>query len=156
MKLRFAPILIALFTTLMAPATTEARPPLRPAPLEPVGEIYIRGIKYLDHTRNTSMSPTVVQGGGFFTIVTRSLFFQGVPGSERYDVRVILQDTAAPPNSSGGVVSYRLTNVRAQGQVLTAQAPDHPVLRGRSYHVTVFLIGPQPMHYAYAGVLTVR
>lgn len=155
MKIRMFPILIALFASMASPISVEAWP-LRPPKLEPVGEVVIRGIRYQDHSRNTSMSTHSVQGGGFFTIVTRSLFFQGVPGSERYDIRVILQDTAAPPNSSGGVTAYRLTNVRAQGQVLTVQAPNHPVLRGRSYHVTVFLIGPQPMHYAYAGVLEVR
>jgi hypothetical protein len=128
------------------------RIPFRPIILQPVGTTNIRGILYNDHTRNTSMAPTAVVGGGFFTITCRSLMFSGVPASSLYDIRVILQDTALPPNS-GGVIAYRLTNVQPLGTSLTVQAPAIPVLAGRSYHVSVFLIGPQPMHYAYAGVL---
>lgn len=144
----------AVTAVLTACAIAEARPWLRPV-IYPVGKINTRGIVYNDHSRNTTLSSQRVAGGGFFTISTRSLFYSGVPGSNRYDVRVVLQDANHPPNSSGGVTVYRLTNVQRNGTVLRVQAPNIPVLRNRTYHVTVFLIGPQPMHYAYAGTLTV-
>ncbi len=146
-------ILWLVFISMVTVSTAFAHHHWRHIIIQPVGEIYIRGIKYTDHSRNTTLTPTQVGPGGWIHINTSSLMYSGAPNSPRYDLRVIIQDTAQPPNSSGGVTAYRLTNVRAQGTSISAQMPNYPVLRNRSYHVTVFLIGPQPMHYAYAGVV---
>ena len=151
---KLAIALLALLTTAQsaAPALAHHHPRHIVAPKD----IYIRGLRYSDHTANTRMGPVQVAPGGFITINTTSLFYSPLPNRPRYDLRVVIQDTSLPPNSSGGVLVFRLTNVRPTGTSLTAQLPLHPMFRNRSYHVTVFLIGPQPWHYAYAGVVTIR
>lgn len=121
--------------------------------IQPVGEIYIRNIRYNDHSRNAWMSPNNLVGGQFVTIGVNSLNLAQL--SRTHQIRVVIQDVNRPPNSLG-VTVFQLTNVRVSGNTLIAQTPNYPILRNRSYHLTVFALGPQPMHYAYPGVLTIR
>ncbi|MBK9295228.1 MAG: hypothetical protein IPM57_12455 [Oligoflexia bacterium] len=141
------------------PVTYPFKPIRRPVPilinpaLQPVGQIYIRNIRYNDHSRNSWMSPHQLVGGQFVTIGINSLNLQQI--SRTHQIRVVIQDVNRPPNSFG-VTVFQLVNVRVVGNTLVAQTPPYPILRNKSYHLTVFALGPQPMHYAYPGVLTIH
>ena len=121
----------------------------------PVGQIYIRGLRYNDHSGNTTLAPAVANLGGVIEIASSSLFFEMLPGAAPRTVQVLLQDVNRPVNSFG-VTVFELTSMVAAGTTLQVQLPLQPVFQGRSFHVTVFMIGAQPWHYAYAGIVNIQ
>lgn len=121
-------------------------PPLSPA-CQPVPSIYIRNIRYDDYSRYTSLSTTSVAPGGFFRIQTNCLQFNG-------QIVVTLQDVSRGPGF--GVTAFRLTNVSVSGNLVTAQVPNLPIFQNRTYHVALFVYGPQPWKTANPGQITIR
>ena len=141
--------LFALLFVMLSADFSAAQPITRPK-IYPITDIYIRGIHYKDHSRNTWMSPSNAYLGQFVSISSRSLVFSGAK-----DVRVILQEVGG--GGTWGVTAYRLTNVRVQFMTLSAQLPNHPIFRGRNWHVTVFVYGnAPPYHYAYPGIVKIH
>lgn len=122
------------------------QPPSAPA-CQPVPSVYIRNLRYDDYSGYTSLSTTSVAPGGFFQIRTNCLPFNG-------QVVVTLQDVNRGPGF--GVTAFRLTNVSVSGNVVTAQAPNLPILRNRTYQVALFVYGPQPWKTANPGRITIR
>jgi hypothetical protein len=128
-----------------------SRPPVlqRPAPQAPscqVSPVSIRNLQYLDYTPYATLSPTTVAPGGFIRIATQCLPFDG-------QVIVTLQDVTR--GNGFGVTAFRLTNVSVNGNVVTAQVPNLPLFRNRSYHVGLFVFG-NPWKTANPGVVTVQ
>jgi hypothetical protein len=117
----------------------------QPACQQP-SSVYIRNLRYDDYTRMTRLSTTSVAPGGFFQIVSNCLPIDG-------QIIVTLQDVSRGPGF--GVTAFRLTNVRVNNGSITAQAPNLPIFRNRTYHVAVFVYG-QPWKTANPGQLTIR
>ena len=123
----------------VAPPTTNRVPPA-------VGSVNIRGIMYEDHSAGTSLAQGSVQGGAFFTINSSTMVYDG-------QIRVTMQDVNR--GNGFGVTAFRLTNVRRSGNSLIVQAPNIPALRGRTYHIAVFVYGARN-RTADAGRLTIQ
>jgi len=122
-------------------------PPSAPPACQPAPSVYIRNIRHDDYSRYTSLSTTNVAPGGFFQIQTNCLQFNG-------PIVVTLQDVNR--GSGFGVTAFRLTNVSVSGNVVTAQAPSLPIFQNRTYHVALFVYGPQPWKTANPGQITIR
>lgn len=129
------------------PLRRPVNPTLPPRPVCRPTQVYIRNLLYNDYSRYTSLPVTTVNPGGFFRIVTNCLPLNG-------QVVVTLQDVSR--GSGFGVTAFRLTNVRVNGNVVTAQAPNLPLFRNRTYQVAVFVYGQQPWKTANPGQLTIR
>lgn len=126
--------------------------PVRPQPsvatrCTAVPSVYIRNLKYDDYTRYSKLSTNTVGLGGFIQIATRCLPYDG-------QVVVTLQDANRPSNSAG-VTAFRLTNVRYGPNGVTAQMPNHPIFRNRTFYVAVFVYG-QPWKTASPGAVTIQ
>ena len=124
---------------------TAPAPPPGPS-CQPLPSVYIRGLKYEDYSGNTRLSTTRVNPGGFFQIQSSCL---------RYDGRVVVTLQDVNRGNGFGVTVFQLTNVTTNGNVLTAQAPNLPILRNRTYHVAVFVYG-QPWKTANPGQLSIQ
>ncbi|MBL6988834.1 MAG: T9SS type A sorting domain-containing protein [Bacteriovoracaceae bacterium] len=122
-------------------------PPTNPTPAP--GRTIIRGIPYVDHSANTSVTPGSVRLGQFFTITTGS-FPWNTPGT----LKVVIQDVTR--GNGYGVTVFQLRNVRRQGNRLTVQAPQAAVFKNRKFHVTVFHYPGTKNHYASAGTISFR
>jgi hypothetical protein len=155
LRMFFSLLFLCLASLAEAQPYYPIKPIPKPQPLRPVTDTYIRGIHYKDHSQNASLAPNSIQGGSWFTISVRSLFFSAPAGQPMRDIRVILQDVATP-NPTFGVTAFRLTNITPQGTTLQAFVPNYYQLKNRTYYVTVFSYGALPNHYAYAGTLTVH
>ena len=125
-----------------------------PKPLAPVGKITIRGIRYNDHTANTTKSTSLAQAPTTVTITSRSLNFSQINGVTP-QIRVFLQDANRPSNSFG-VTGFGLTGLTANQGTLTIQIPNYHFLKNRTFHVAVFVYAGAPFHYANAGTLTIK
>ena len=137
-------------TTPLTPARPSTKPvtntpPQRPAN-QPVGQVYIRGIPYQDHSANTRLSTATIQGGQSFRIESTTLPLDG-------QIRVTMQDVNR--GNGFGVTAFQLTNVRRSGNTLIVQAPNLPLLKNRTYHIAVFVYGATN-RTANAGRLTIR
>lgn len=129
--------------------TTNPPPTSRPTPrptTAPIGTTSIRGILYQDHSGNTRLSTSSVQGGQTFRIETSTMNLNG-------QIRVTMQDVNR--GNGFGVTAFRLTNVRRSGNALIVQAPNIPQLKNRTYHIAVFSYG-NGNQTANAGRLTIR
>lgn len=108
--------------------------------------VFIRNLRYDDYSRSTRLSASAVAPGGFFQITSNCLPLNG-------QVIVTLQDVNRGPGF--GVTAFQLTNVRVSGSTVTAQAPNLPLFRNRTYQVAVFVFGQQPWKTANPGVITI-
>jgi len=128
------------------PTPPPSTPPPRPPASQPVGQVFIRGLPYEDHSANTRLGSSTVQAGQSFRIESTSLPLDG-------QIRVTMQDVNR--GNGFGVTAYQLTNVRRAGNALIVQAPNLPVLTNRTYHIAVFVYG-STNRTANAGRLTIR
>jgi len=123
---------------------------------QPVGDIYIRGLRYNDHSRNASMSPTSLTNGGTISVYCSSVNFSMLNNSG-YRFTVALQDVNR--GDGYGVTAFQLRSVRVNGNMLYVDVPFDAMynyLRNRTFYLTVTIIGPQPWHYVYPGTITLR
>ena len=121
---------------------------------QPVGEIYIRGLRYQDHSRNASLHTASLVNGGTLAISCGSLNFSQL-NNRGYRFSVVLQDVNRP--NGYGVTVFQLRSLRVSGNRLFADVPfdaSYNYLKNRSSVVTVFVIGPQPWHYVHAGTIS--
>jgi hypothetical protein len=159
--------LLALVATVAVPALASAqhiirlpnRAPLRqpltvnlPQPNCPQSApvIYVRNLAYNDYSPYATKSTSVVAGGGFFSINVNCMPWNGT-------VKVVLQDVNAPAQVAAGFTGvFELRNVSRNGSTLTVQAPAGAPFVGKTYYVTVFVLGAVPGKYAAVGTLTVQ
>ena len=126
-----------------------------PAPPRPqlarctaVPTTYIRNLKYDDYTRYSRLTSNIEPLGGYIQINTRCLVYSG-------QVVVTLQDVNRPTNGYG-VTAFRLTNVSYGPNGVTAQLPTHPIFKGRTFHVALFVYGGQPWKTASPGTIKIQ
>jgi hypothetical protein len=124
-----------------------SRPQPQPQACPGVPSVYIRNIRHDDYSKLSKLSTTTVAPGGFIRISTRCLKYDG-------QVVVTIQDANRPTNGYG-VTAFRLTNVRYGPDGVTAQMPDHPIFRNRTYHIALFVYG-QTAKTANPGYVTIR
>ena len=125
-------------------------PPRKPIVITPiptpVPKIYIRGIPYNDYSATTTLSPSSVSLGQYFTITTSNF-----PWNSGGTLKVFMQDVTR--GNGYGVTGFQLRNVRRQGNRLTVQAPRHQTFKNRSFYVTVFHYPGTTNNYASAGTI---
>ena len=112
-----------------------------------VPQIQIRNLAYSDYTRYSSLASATVAGGGYLQISTRCMAFDG-------QIVVTLQDANRSANSSG-VTAFKLTNISRSGGMITAQVPNYPVFKNRTFYVGLFVYG-QPWKTANPGAITIN
>jgi hypothetical protein len=102
-----------------------------------------RGFNYTNHTSVVSLLTPTVAAGGFIQIQMGCM-----PTSGDFRVTVRMTGTNALP--------FRLTNVRVNGTIVTAQIPPYPGWAGRSWEVEVYNFSTNPPSAAVAGVVAVQ
>jgi hypothetical protein len=123
-------------------------PYVPPTPVcEGVQPVYLRNLKYDDYSRYSVVTPTTVAPGGFIQITVNCMPFDG-------QLRVTIQDTGAR-GGFGVTGAFLLTNVSRNGNVITAQMPNHPVFHKKSFHVAVFVFG-SPWKTANPGIVSIN
>lgn len=150
-NLLFAIFALTFVSLAAGSAAAQYRVPVRPTtPPAPsctgVPSVYIRNLRYDDYTRYSRLSTNTVAPGGFIQIVTNCMNIDGA-------VHVTLQDVNR--GNGYGVTAFRLTNVRWSGNVITAQMPNHPIFRNRTFHIGLFVYG-QPWKTANPGSVTIQ
>ena len=141
--------LIILFAASAQAQFQVPRPPVffPAATCQAAPTVYIRNARYSDYSRYSKLSPSTVVGGSFIQITTNCMAWDG-------QIVVTLQDVARPTNGYG-VTALRLTNVTRSGSTITAQVPNYPIYRNRTYHVGLFVYG-QPWKTANPGQVTIH
>ena len=120
---------------------------------QPITDIYIRGLVYKDHSKNTRLSTNAVKAGSSFQIISSTLDFT----FRSYEIRVILEDVQTPSQITGGETAIRLTQTTPQGKNnLNVFVPNYGYLKKRKFRVTLFFIGPQPWLYAFPGTISIQ
>lgn len=127
------------------------RPTPAPQPAPPqIGQIFIRGLSYADHTAQARLPQRQASVNGSFNLSVSSMNFNS--GT----VKVILQDV----NRSGGFGStvFELKSFTRQGSRLVVRGPGLPhIFANRTYHLTVFQYLPGGVrNYASLGNITLR
>lgn len=132
--------------------TLEANLPVTPPPPPPPAQTQISygGFLYSNHTGTTTMTPSMVPTGGFFTITSTTMPFSGA-GKQR----VVLLERTVP--GSGGQTRFALTNVTQVGNTLTVQAPAQAIFGGGQVYnvVVVTWTNGLPDDYANPGMPTI-
>jgi hypothetical protein len=116
-----------------------------PAPAQPAcptpTQISIRNFNYLNYSAATSLLTPTVAAGGFIQIQAGCMPLSA-------DTRVLLSD--------GKNLPLRLTNVRVNGSIVTAQIPPYPGFAGRTWNVELYSFGPMPWRAAFVGSVQVQ
>jgi hypothetical protein len=117
----------------------------------PVPTTYVRNLPYSNYSSYASKSTSAVPAGGSFAITVNCMPWSG-------QIKVVLQDVNAPSQVAAGFTGvFQLTAVQRSGNTLTVQTPNQAYFKGKTYYVSVFVLGNQPGNYAQApGTLTIQ
>lgn len=120
--------------------------PSRPPHTPQLGQITIRGIPYVDHSKYATLSTSQVLLGDYFNINTQTMDF-----SQGGTVKVFIQEVNG--HTGLGVTGFELKGVHIYGKNLQVQAPWLQLFRNRKFNVNVFHYTGQKNHYAHAGII---
>lgn len=120
--------------------------PTRPPHTPQLGQITIRGIPYVDHSKYATLSTSQVLLGDYFNINTQTMNF-----NQSGQVKVFIQEVNG--HTGLGVTGYELRGVHKYGKNLQVQAPWLQLFRNRKFNVSVFQYTGQKNHYAHAGII---
>ena len=120
--------------------------PTRPPHTPQLGQIVIRGIPYVDHSKYATLSKSQVLLGDYFNIDTQTMNF-----NQGGTVKVFIQEVNG--HTGLGVTGYELRGVHKYGKNLQVQAPWLQLFRNRKFNVSVFHYTGQKNHYAHAGII---